>query len=326
MKRHIWTVVGLLMVLRAPYSQAQSQSSSSVLSSQTESPYPSDLWSVSLGEEPLGPGDMVYITVTGAPEFTRSYRVTQSGSIVLPLSNTQVHVAGLTPFETAGVVARSLMEAKLFVTPIVSVVALDYRSRRVSVVGAVRNPTVFEVLGPTRLLDAIAKAQGISPEAGPMLVISRNIDGGADQLQSIPIVDLLSGKDPDLNVVLRGREEIRIPEAPKLFVVGNVKSPGVFPLNEVGGTTVLKALALSQGVLPFTTKDAYIYRKTPGQVERQEILVPLRQILHRSSPDIDLIANDILYIPENAKLHMSASVLDKIANFGTSTVSGLIVF
>ncbi len=298
---------------------------------QSQAPQPGEqangeVWAANLGDEPVGPDDLIYITVDGSPELTRSYRVSAGGAITLPISNAELKAAGEAPTAIANAVARSLVEERILVAPVVSVAVLDYRSRRVSVVGAVRSPTVMPAVGNLRLLDAIARAQGIAPEAGPELIVSRNDGAGhAAEPIRIPIKDLLSGQDPQLNLTLHGGEEIRVPEAPKLFIVGNVRNPGAYPLNEMGGTTLLKALAMSQGVLSFTAKNAYVYRANPGSA-RQEIAVPLRDILHRKSPDIALLPNDILYIPENTKAHLSADVLDKIANFGGATASGLIIW
>ena len=109
-----------------------------------------------------------------------------------------------------------------------------------------------------------------------------------------------------------------MPEAPKLFIVGNVRTPGAYPLSDPDGSTVLKALALSQGGLPFSAKRAYIYRLQPDSGKRTEITVELRQILQRKEPDVPLQANDILYIPDNPKLRLTAGALDRMAGFGSA--------
>ena len=89
-----------------------------------------------LGFEPVGPGDLVSILVTGAPELSRSTRVTADGKLVLPLLREGVAVVGMTPAKIAQAVTAELVKEKLLVEPIVSAAVLEYRSRRVSVVGA----------------------------------------------------------------------------------------------------------------------------------------------------------------------------------------------
>jgi polysaccharide export outer membrane protein len=286
-----------------------------------------EVWSNNLGFEPVGVGDLVYVSVTGSPELSRSSRVTADGKLMLPLLREGVPVRGLTPSRIADAVAAALVKEKVLVDPIVAASVLEYRSRRVSVVGAVRVPCSFQAVGDLRLLDAIARAQGTSPEAGPEVIVSfpSEKDGERSPLH-VPIRALLAARDPSLNIVLSGGEEIRVPEAQKLFIVGNVKMPGSYPLADPEGSTVLKALALSQGSLPFTAKRAYIYRLIADSGKRQEIPVELREILHRKRPDVPLQANDILYVPDNPKTRLTAATLDRMAGFGSSVGTGLVIW
>jgi len=283
------------------------------------------VWAANAGNEPVGPGDLLYVTVAGSPELSRSYRVGVDGTIVLPMSHNNIHVAGLTADKIGDEVAANLQSEHVLVAPIISVAVLDYRSRQVTVMGAVKQPGVVQAIGNFTVMDAIAKAQGLAPEAGPEAIVTRPGAGSEpSQVTKISLKDLMNGSNAALNMQLRGGDEVDVPEAPKIFVVGNIKMPGSYPVNEIGGTTVLKALALSQGQLAFTTKEAYIYRTVDGH--RNEIEVPLRKILHRTAPDMAMQANDILYIPEASGVHLTAAVLDRIASFGGSVGSGLIVF
>jgi polysaccharide export outer membrane protein len=292
---------------------------------QPDVPEASQLWNGNLGDEPVAAGDLVYISVAGSPEFSRSYRVSADGSLSLPLLHQTIPVAGMVPAAISRAVSAELIREQILVNPIVSASVLEYRSRRVSVVGAVKAPTLVQAVGEFKLLDAIARAQGFAADAGPEVVVSRPTSTlGARETLQIPIKDLLAGKNSDLNISLHGGEEIRVPEAPKLFIVGNVKMPGSYPLNEMGGSSVLKALALSQGTLSFTSKEAYVYRLENG-TDRREIAIALRDILHRKAPDFPLQANDILYIPENTRQHLNATILDRIAGFGGSVGSGMLI-
>jgi hypothetical protein len=69
-----------------------------------------------------------------------------------------------------------------------------------------------------------------------------------------------------------------------------------------------------------------VYRLVAASGKRDEIPVELRRILHRKAPDVALQANDILYIPDNAGMRLSAGALDHIAGFGSAVASGLIVW
>jgi polysaccharide export outer membrane protein len=290
-------------------------------------PEAASVWSENIGQEPVGAGDLIYLSVSGAPELSRSYRVSPEGKLDLPLLDGDLIVTGFTPSQIGNSITSALVRNKMLTEPIVSVAVLEYRSRQVSVVGAVKNPVIVQAVGEFKVLDAIARAQGLSPEAGPEIIVSGlKTENGTREMVHLSVKDLMSGEDESKNFLLHGGEEIRVPEAPKIYVVGNVKMPGSYPLNDLGGSTVLKALAITQGTLPFSAKSAYVYRVAVGTAERKEIPVPLRDILLRKAPDMSLMANDILYVPENAKAHLSASVLDRITGFGGNVGSSLIIW
>lgn len=281
--------------------------------------------------EPLGPGDLVYVAVSDCPELTRSYRVSADGDLKLALLKSPIRALGAKPADLEQTIAQALQQDHILVSPSVSISVLEYRSRPVNVVGAVKHSVTFQAVGNVRLLDAIARADGFSPEAGPEILITRvspdsatnDSSAAPEQTRHIPVKQLLSGSDPSLNVVLHGGEEIRVPEAAKLYITGNVKIPGAYPLNETGNSTVLKALALCQGLLPYSQKTAYVYRQVPGSTERKEIPIPLDDIEHRKKPDVELEANDILFVQDNSGKRLTAAVIDKITGFGSMSAAAL---
>ena len=76
-------------------------------------------------------------------------------------------------------------------------------------------------------------------------------------------------------------------------------------------TTVLKMLALSQGLMPYAAKEAYIYRRE-GNGNKNEIPIPLTKIMERKAADTPLLANDILYVPDNKGRRMTLGALEKM--------------
>jgi polysaccharide export outer membrane protein len=96
-----------------------------------------------------------------------------------------------------------------------------------------------------------------------------------------------------------GGEAVRVSvlEVGKFFVFGNIKKPGTLPLSD--DATVFKAIALSEGLAPNAAKEAFIFRREAGLGSRNEIPVDLKKIMDRKAPDVALMADDILYIPEN---------------------------
>ncbi len=279
---------------------------------------PSEL-GLNLPAQPVGASDLLAVSVYGAPELSHTVRVSAEGDLRLPMVRRKIEARGLLPAELELRIAAALTEERILVDPVVTVTIAEYTSRPISVVGAVRHPVTFQASGRTTLLEALTRAEGLSPEAGGEIMVTRA--GGITQ--RIAVKDLVAKADPGANVALAGGEEIRVPEAGRVFVVGNVKKPGAFTMGDAAGMSVLKALALAEGLTPFSTKEAYIYR--PTDAAKTEVPVALRKIMDRKSPDVVLEAGDILYIPDNRAGRVTANVIEKAVSFAAGTASGALI-
>lgn len=276
----------------------------------------------------LGNDDLVGITVYDSPELTRTVRVDSKGQIRLPMLRQQIDARGLFPSDLEKSIASALIEEHLLVEPVVTVTVAEYRSRPISVVGAVRTPITFQATGSVTLLDAISQAGGLAENAGPEILISEKpSDGGPKEaalVRRIPARALIDAVDPSLNLNLQGGEIVRVPEASKFYVLGNVHRPGAFPMTDGFESTVLKALALAEGQDHFTGHIAYIYRSGAATAGRQEIPIELKKIMDRKAPDVPLLANDILYVPEATGRKATLTALDRLTGIGATVGTTLI--
>ncbi len=279
---------------------------------------------LNLPAQRIGQDDLISVSVYDRPELTRTVRVAADGTIQLPLLAGPIRATGLMPADLAMSIVAQLIREEILVRPVVSVSVAEYRSRPVSVIGAVHHPLTFQASGTVQLLDAIARAEGLTPEAGNEILVTQRSERGSDVVQRISVKQLVNSADPKLNILLRGGEEIRVPEAGKVYVVGNVKKPGVVTLNDGEDMTVLKVLALSQGLQPFATKDAFVYRRQAGAEGKTELTIPLDRIVQRKSPDFVLQENDIFYIPDNKTRRLAITALDRIAGFGGTAGAAVI--
>jgi polysaccharide export outer membrane protein len=235
-----------------------------------------------------------------------------------------VHAAGLYPEGLETAITTALTAENVLVDPIVTVTVAEYQSRPITVAGAVKTPLTFQATGTVTLLDAISRAGGLSDKAGSLGLVSHQ-SAAADVesttlVQRVPVQALLDGSDSSLNLSLQGGEEIRVPEAGRVFVLGDVKKPGAFYLTDGSESSVLKALALSEGLDSFSSHTAYIYRKEGGTGSRNEIPIPLKKIMERKAPDVALEADDIFYIPAATGTRASLKVLE--ASIGAGAVLG----
>jgi polysaccharide export outer membrane protein len=279
-----------------------------------------DAGKANLPSQRLGVDDLIAVSVYDAPELTRTVRLETDGSIHLPLLNKGIPAAGLYPGQLESAIAEALKQEQILVDPVVKVTVAEYHSRPIAVMGAVRRPLTFQAVGVVTVLDALAKAEGLTSDAGTEILLTRS-----DQVEHISVKRLLEDADPSVNYPLHGGEEIRVPEAGKVFVVGNVRKPGAFPVRDSADESVLKMIALSEGLAPYAAKTAYIYRRDASG-QRKEIPVELAKIMQRKAPDFPLQAGDLLYIPDNKNRRAAMTTLDRLANFGGYTMANIVIW
>ena len=233
------------------------------------------------------------------------------------------------PNEVETSVAEALASEGLIIDPFVTVTVEEYSSRPISVAGAVKIPLTFQATAPVTLLEALTRAGGLTPEAGPEILISKDQPGPdgelASLIQRVPVKALIDSADPEVNLKLTGGEEVRVPEAGKVFVVGNVKKPGAFAVHDGSETSVLRMLALAEGLAPYAGKQAYIYRREASG-SRNEIPIELSKIMDRKAPDAPLLPNDVLYIPDNHGKRIGMAALEKLLLFGSTAGATALIY
>ena len=273
-----------------------------------------------LPSQKLGVDDLVAVSVYDAPEQTRTVRVETDGTIHLPMLKSGIPASGIFPGQLEASIAAALKDEQILVDPVVKVTVVEYHSRPIAVMGAVKEPLTFQAVGAVTLLDALAHAKGLSETAGTEIILTR--DGVAER---IGVKRLLKDADPAVNYTLHGGEEIRVPEAGRIVVLGNVRKPGSFPVRDQANETVMGMVALSEGLLPYAAKLAYVYRRDETGAKK-EIPIELEKIMLRKSPDVTLQIDDLLYIPDNKTRRNTMTAIDRLTQFGASTASGVLIW
>jgi polysaccharide biosynthesis/export protein len=269
-------------------------------------------------DTPVGAGDLIHIDVFDVPELSRDVRVSDTGDITYPLIPGKIPVAGLTPFQLESKLEQLLIENGLVSHPQVSVFVKEQNSEPVSVVGAVRNTIVYQVVRPTTLLEVLSAAGGVSDDAADLVIVTRPNRPGAARTQpasaktdpppdeqkiTIRLQDLLESGDSVYNIQIYGGDTVTVPRAGIVYVLGlGINQPGGYVLQGHGEqVTVLRLLALAHGLSSFAKADSsVILRTNPATGHRDEIPVHLKQIQNRKADDMTLKSNDILYVPDSA--------------------------
>jgi polysaccharide export outer membrane protein len=296
-------------ILVVSTASAQTQSSAESV----RAPF-SDGAGANLPVQRIGPNDLLSVSVYNAPEFTRTVRVSADGTVILPLMKRAVPASGLLPAELESTIAAALRGQDLLNDATVIINVAEYDSRPITVSGSVHAPLTFQAIGRVRLIDALTRAGGIAPEAGPEVDVVTP-DG---VVRKIPLKALMNSTTPELNIELHGGEEIRVPEAGRIYVLGNVKNSGAFPIQDDTDASVLKFLTLAGGLSSTAPKQAFIVRVDPATEAKHEIEIPLKDIVDRKSPDVPLLAHDILYVPLN-KTHEMQLTLERIVGLAAGS-------
>jgi polysaccharide export outer membrane protein len=107
----------------------------------------------------IGPEDVLQISVWKNEALSRTLPVRPDGRITLPLLN-DVQAAGHTPMEFRDVLVKKLEE--YIASPEVSVIVIEPRSFKVSVLGEVAKPGRYELKSRATVLDVLALAGGLN--------------------------------------------------------------------------------------------------------------------------------------------------------------------
>lgn len=160
----------------------------------------------------INPFDLLEITVYQEPDLTRSVRVSQDGSITFPLIG-KVDIAGLSVMEAERRIAQ-LLEADYLVNPQVSIFIKEYHSKKVFIIGEVRNPGSFNVPQdkPLTVLEAVALAGGFTNvAASDDIRVIRVVDGTQKYLR-VRASEITRGGDKSKDLVLVPNDIIFVPE------------------------------------------------------------------------------------------------------------------
>jgi polysaccharide biosynthesis/export protein len=200
----------------------------------------------------IGPNDRLRITVWNQTNISGEYTVERDGTFTFPLIG-RVDATGLT-VERLETELRRLLADGFYKNPQVTAAILENRSRRVYVMGELRMPGTYPITGDVSLIDALAKAGSTTAASADhaLIIRSRNAQGpvvpGQDASAEVIRVDLrrLDGGLSLSDVIVRDGDTVFVPRASSVFVYGQVRNPGSYPIAQ--GTTVRQALALAGGV------------------------------------------------------------------------------
>ncbi len=308
----------------------------------------------------IGPSDVIEIQVQDAPDLCKQHRVSALGNIRMAYLK-KLNVLNKTTEEVETLVTDGL-RGRYLKNPQVFVSVVQPNSKIFFVQGAVRAPGHYRIEGRPTLIKLISAAGGLGDSYGSTAFIYREIkerkevkeaepgdaatttaaqaktpveqaaaeNGGTDeqdpaakaeyQLLSVSINKFNKGQIKEASLYLQSGDIIIIPPTDVFFVAGEVRTPGEFSLKE--GTTLRQAISLAQGTtFNAAAKRGVIFREE-GK-ERVEKKVNIDDVMNGKAPDIPIMANDIIIVP-NSKLKSVTNSLLKA--FGVNSARLPVVY
>jgi len=251
---------------------------------------------LSVNEYKIGAKDLLEITVFNLPELSQTVRVSEDGSVTFSLLG-KVEVAGLTAQELEKKLA-SLLDQQYTKNARVTVFIREFQ--KIAIIGAVGRPGMYELVGPTTLLQAIAQAGGLTAQAMNELFVYRYGKEGNQTRIVIRLEDLMINGNQDLSIELQPKDVVNIPvdQMQNVFVYGEVRTPGAVPYLRSKRITLLQAIAQAGGPTEWAKKSGVIIKRKDKKTGKEmKIPINLKRLINGKIADIVLEEGDVVIVP-----------------------------
>ncbi|MGD8833655.1 MAG: polysaccharide biosynthesis/export family protein [Desulfobacteraceae bacterium] len=245
----------------------------------------------------VGPGDVLDIQVWDHDDLSRTVEISQEGIFTFPFVG-PVDASNLSIFQIERLLTQKLSDGYL-VAPQVSITVAEYRNQKVFLLGQVAKPGSYVLRQRNHLLELISEAGGftaqrgttctiVRPEAKSEKELPKSIrDAKKSEIIRINLDKLISGAVDASQFIVMPGDTIYIGESEKIYVVGEVMSPGRF--NWEKGLTLREAVSMAGGGTPRASIDRIcIIRKHNG---KEKTIKP--KLWDPVQP------NDIIKVPES---------------------------
>jgi polysaccharide export outer membrane protein len=156
----------------------------------------------------IGPEDVLQISVWKNDAISRTVPVRPDGKVTLPLLN-DVVAAGYTPMQFREELVQKLTE--FMPSPEVSVIVLDPRSFKISILGEVPKPGRYEFRSRTTVLDAIALAGGLNQWSSRTRIFILRPNGATQKRMPFNYNRAMSADGEQENIYLQAGDIVVVP-------------------------------------------------------------------------------------------------------------------
>ncbi|MCB1095197.1 MAG: SLBB domain-containing protein [Verrucomicrobiae bacterium] len=242
----------------------------------------------------LGPGDLVMIQLIGQEDSIETCLVMPDGMCYYSAVG-GLQATGKTPQQLEKLISAEMVRGGLIEPPIVSVTASQSKGATAAILGQVAQPGIYDVSSPTRMLNFIARAGGISNDLADL---GRSMLVRENEVIYVNFESLIKQGDMSQNVYLHPGDYVFLPLAGSrlVHVLGDVRRPLSIP--HTPDLSLLKAIASAGGVTP---------RAAPGRVaivrgtltEPKVAIIDLKDHMKGKTQDFLLHPDDIIWVPKS---------------------------
>ncbi|HKV09568.1 MAG TPA: polysaccharide biosynthesis/export family protein [Thermoanaerobaculia bacterium] len=246
----------------------------------------------------VGPRDLLDIRVFEDEQLNGPRRVEEDGAIDFPPLG-KVPVTGKTASEIAQIL-KSRLESKYMQRASVAVQVSEFRSRPISVIGAVKQPGNLAFSGRWTVLEAITAAGGLAENHGNVVYVLRRSDNGLSDQVAIDLDELLVRGNPKVNIPIFSNDLINVPATIDVIVycLGEVGRPGALSFKSNERITLLAAIAHAGGLTDRASIKILVKRAAAASGPK-ELTVDYKKILAGKEPDVELRQGDVIVVKES---------------------------
>jgi polysaccharide export outer membrane protein len=261
------------------------------------------------GEYRIGTQDVLSVQVFDVPSMSQTVRVSQSGTISLPLVG-EIQVEGLTVPHAQEVITNSLRTQ--LKRPLVTLEVAQYGSHEVAVIGAVASPgTISLEKGVSSLVEILNTAGGVTDSAGNYLTLVPSSVSGFDRGIELPLGTVLGlNGNPPLEVPIHGGDTVIVQPAGQVLVEGEVEQRGSYAISD--NITLIGALAAAGGITYGAKYDEVEVMRRLNENEVVSLVFDLEKINSGEEENPLLKNGDIIRVPSDTTRRMSQDIFESL--------------
>jgi len=158
----------------------------------------------------IGPEDVLTVNFRYEPDISGDVTVRPDGKISLAIVK-DIDAAGLT-IEQLRVKLNEAAAPYLKGDPAISVQAKLIKSRKVSIIGEVAKQGEYDLLGPTNVVQLLARAGGLGAYANQEKILIVRTVNGKQTSRIFNYSEFKKGKNLEQNILLQPGDQVIVPE------------------------------------------------------------------------------------------------------------------